>query len=92
MLGNLNNTTDAQFGYETIDKLTVGELIVRKDIRLMREGMEPRVLISWDRRGGTRGNLRSKGSRCGFAFGCGGEWRCDNAGIKGENRCLSHGE
>lgn len=52
ILGNLNNTTDAQFGYETIDKLTVGELIVRKDIRLMREGMDPQVLISWDREGG----------------------------------------
>ena len=52
MLGNLNDTTDAQFGYETIDKLTVGELIVRKDIRLMGDGMDPRVLISWDRDGG----------------------------------------
>jgi len=30
MLGNMNNNTEAQFGYETIDKLSVGELIVRK--------------------------------------------------------------
>ena len=52
MLGNMNNTTNAQFGYETIDKLTVGELIVRKDIRLMSDDMEPRVHISWDRNGG----------------------------------------
>ncbi|MCE2416091.1 hypothetical protein J4G07_19080 [Candidatus Poribacteria bacterium] len=52
MLGNMNNTTDAQFGYETIDKLTVGELIVRKDIRVMGDGMDPRVLIAWDREGG----------------------------------------
>ena len=52
MLGNLSNTTDAQFGYETIDKLTVGELIVRKDIRLMGDDTEPRVHIAWDREGG----------------------------------------
>lgn len=52
MLGNMNSNTEAQFGYETIDKLTVGELIVRKDIRVMREGMDPRVLISSDREGG----------------------------------------
>ena len=52
MLGNMNNNTEAQFGYETIDKLTVGELIVRKDIRVMGDGMDPRVLISWDREGG----------------------------------------
>ncbi|MYC75274.1 hypothetical protein F4X10_05805 [Candidatus Poribacteria bacterium] len=52
MLGNLNSRTDAQFGYETIDKLSVGELIVRKDIRVMSDDMEPRVHISWDRNGG----------------------------------------
>jgi len=52
MFGNTNNRTEAQFGYETIDKLTVGELIVRKDIRVMDDGMAPRVHISWDRNGG----------------------------------------
>ena len=52
MFGNMNNRTEAQFGYETIDKLTVQELIVRKDIRVMSEGMDPRVHISWDRGGG----------------------------------------
>ena len=52
MLGNLNNNTEAQLGYETINKLTVGELIIRKDIRVMGDDMDPRVHISWDRNGG----------------------------------------
>ena len=52
MFGNMNRETTAQFGYETIDKLTVRELIVRKDIRVMSDDMNPRVHISWDRNGG----------------------------------------
>ena len=52
MIGNMNNNTEAQFGYETIDKLTVRELIVRKDIRVMSDDMDPRVHIAWDREGG----------------------------------------
>ena len=52
MFGTMNTDTTAQSGYETIDKLTVQELIVRKDIRVMNEGMDPRVHISWDRNGG----------------------------------------
>ena len=52
MFGSMNSDTTAQFGYETIDKLTVGELIVRKDIRVMSDDMDTRVHISWDRNGG----------------------------------------
>ena len=52
MFGNMNSDTTAQFGYETIDKLTVRELIVHKDIRVMSDDMDPRVHISWDRGGG----------------------------------------
>ena len=52
MFGSMNSDTTAQFGYETIDKLTVGELIVRKDITVMSDDMDPRVQISWDRNGG----------------------------------------
>ena len=52
MFGNMNSDTTAQSGYETIDKLTVRELIVRKDIRVMSDDMNPRVHISWDRNGG----------------------------------------
>ncbi len=52
MLGNMSNNTEAQFGYESIDKLRVGELIVRQDIRVMGDDTDPRVHISWDRNGG----------------------------------------
>ena len=52
MFGNMNSDTEAQLGYETIDKLVVGKLIVRKDITVVSDDMEPRVLISWDREGG----------------------------------------
>ena len=52
MFGNMNSDTTAQSGYETIDKLTVRELIVHKDIRVMGDDMDPRVHISWDRNGG----------------------------------------
>ena len=52
MFGNMNSDTAAQFGHETIDKLTVGELIVRKDIRVMSDDTDTRVHISWDRSGG----------------------------------------
>ena len=52
MLGNMSNNTEAQFGYESIDKLRVGELIVRKDITVMGNGTHPRVHISWNREGG----------------------------------------
>ena len=52
MIGNMNSNTEAQSGSETIDKLTVRELIVRKDIRVMGDDMNPRVHISWTREGG----------------------------------------
>ena len=52
MFGNMNSETTAQLGYETIDKLTVQELIVRKDIRVMGDDTDPRVHISWNRNGG----------------------------------------
>ncbi len=52
MFGNMNSETTAQSGYETIDKLTVRELIVRKDITVMSDDMDPRVHISWNRDGG----------------------------------------
>ena len=52
MFGNMNSDTEAQFGSETIDKLTVRELNVHKNITLVDNNMNPRVLISWDRDGG----------------------------------------
>ena len=52
MIGNMNSNTEAQLGSETFDKLTVRELIVRKDITVMGNGTHPRVHISWNREGG----------------------------------------
>ena len=52
MIGNMNSNTEAQLGAETFDKLTVRELIVRKDITVMGNGTHPRVHISWNREGG----------------------------------------
>lgn len=52
MFGSMNSDTTAQFGHETIDKLTVRELIVRKDVRVVSDDMDTRVHISWDRSGG----------------------------------------
>ena len=63
MFGNMNSDTTAQSGYETIDKLTVRELIVRKDITVMGDGMDPQVLISWDRNGGRVITYGSKGPK-----------------------------
>ena len=53
MFGNMNSDTQAQFGSETIDELTVRELIVLKDITVISDDIEPRVLISWDKDGGS---------------------------------------
>ena len=72
MFGNMNSDTTAQSGYETIDKLTVRELIVHKDIRVMGDDMDPRVHISWDRDGGRVITYGPKANGCRFSFGCGG--------------------
>ena len=53
MFGNMNSDTQAQFGSETIDELTVRELIVLKDITVISDDMDLRVLISWDKDGGS---------------------------------------
>ena len=75
MFGTMNSDTTAQSGYETIDKLIVQELIVRKDIRIMGDGLEPQVLMSWDRNGGrvvTYGPKGTKRDECCFSFSCRG--------------------
>ena len=52
MFGNMNSDTQAQLGSETIDKLTVRELIVRKHIVLVDNNMDPQVSITWEKDGG----------------------------------------
>ena len=70
IFGNMNSDTTAQSGYETIDKLTVRELIVRKDIRVIGDDMDPRVHISWDRNGGRVVTYGPKADGCCFSVGC----------------------
>ena len=53
MFGNMNNNTEAQSGYETIDKLVVRELIVRGGMKLTNDNLEPLVLIDSDLEGGS---------------------------------------
>ena len=48
MFGNMNNDTKAQLGSETIDALTVRKLTVLKDITVIADNGEPRVVISWN--------------------------------------------
>ena len=52
MFGNMNSDTEAQFGSEKTDKLTVQELTVLEDITVIADDGEPRVVISWNERGG----------------------------------------
>ena len=52
VLGNMNKDTEAQSGSETIEKLTVRDLIVLKGIRVMNDDNERQVIITWDEEGG----------------------------------------
>lgn len=52
MFGNMNSDTEAQLGSETMDTLTVRELIVVEDIKITSNSGSPRVMISSDRNGG----------------------------------------
>ena len=63
MYGNMNNDTEAQFGSETIDALTVGELTVLEDITVIGDDGNDRVVISWDGNGGRIACLGSSGVR-----------------------------
>lgn len=51
MLGNINNNTEAQFGSETIDELTIQKLNVVEEITLY-NGSEPQVFIRNEENGG----------------------------------------
>ena len=52
VLGNMNKDTEAQSGSETIDRLTVRDLVVLKGIRVMNDDNEHQVIITWDEDGG----------------------------------------
>ena len=57
-------------------------------------GMEPQVLISWDRNGGrvvTYGPKGPNGLGAASLLVAKGDGVCDNSGVKRENRCFAHG-
>ena len=51
MFGNMSSDTEAQFGSETIDELTVRELTVLEDITVIADDGERRVVISCENGG-----------------------------------------
>ena len=63
MFGNISSDTEAQFGSETIDELTVQELTVLEDITVIADDGERRVVIAWNDRGGQVTCLGSGGER-----------------------------
>ena len=52
IFGNMNKDTEAESGSETIDELTVRRLTVLKDITVIADDGERRVVISSDENGG----------------------------------------
>ena len=51
-LGNMNKDTEAEFGSETINELTVRNMIVLEDIKVLNDDNVPQVVITWDENGG----------------------------------------
>ena len=52
VLGNMNEDTEAQSGSETINELTVRNMVVLEDIRVLNDDNMPQVVITWDEDGG----------------------------------------
>lgn len=52
VLGNMNEDTEAQSGSETINELTVRNMIVLEDIKVINDDNMPQVVIAWDEDGG----------------------------------------
>ena len=52
VFGNMNKDTEAQSGSETINELTVRNMIVLEDIKVLNDGNMPQVVITWDENGG----------------------------------------
>ena len=50
--GNMSKDTEAQSGAETINEMTVRNMIVLESIRVINDDNVPQVVISWDANGG----------------------------------------
>ncbi len=70
VLGNMNENTEAQSGSETINELTVRNMIVLEDIKVINDDNLPQVVIAWDEDGG---NVSTHSPRGHAALGVGEE-------------------
>ncbi len=70
VLGDMNENTEAQSGSETINELTVRNMVVLEDIRVLNDDNMPQVVITWDEDGG---NVSTHSPRGHAAFGVGEE-------------------
>ena len=70
VLGNMNENTEAQSGSETINELTVRNMIVLEDIKVINDDNMPQVVITWDEDGG---NVSTHSPRGHAALGVGEE-------------------
>ena len=52
VFGNMNKDTEAQSGAETINELTVRNMIVLESIKVINDDSVPQVIIAWDENGG----------------------------------------
>ncbi len=68
VFGNMNKNTDAESESETINELTVRNMTVLDDIRVINEDNAPQVVINWDENGGKVSAYSSRGQS---AFGVG---------------------
>ena len=68
VFGNMNKDTEAESGAETINELTVRNMIVLEGIRVINNDNEPQVVITWDENGG---NVSAHSPRGQAALGVG---------------------
>ena len=68
VFGNMNKDTEAESGSETINELTVRNMIVLEGIRVINDDNVPQVVITWDENGG---NVSAHSPRGQAAFGVG---------------------
>ena len=68
VFGNMNKNTQAQSEAETINELTVRNMIVLEGIKVINDGNVPQVVINWDENGG---NVSTHSPRGQAALGVG---------------------
>ncbi len=68
VFGNMNKNTEAQSGAETINELTVRNMIVLESIKVINDDNVPQVVITWDENGG---NVSAHSPRGQAALGVG---------------------